>query len=254
MGYDVNTEPPREWFCGHVYLKEAKRSFDAIVSSAEASFDDITSCIAARLNILRGIRVAVKLTPEDFDAEDRMWAGLDGRIGADRLARLKCAYRDDFKYTIGGTYQYGVCNFWINTVGGDSDSDVSVATPEGKALLSVVVGERLLALGQLMELVKEVFFWDCYVPGKQDDIHYYDIRDGMDDDEILNKLVEFGFAEDYEDAEVRWRDRVESDRYCLGGDVDAAFAKWNEETFWDWATDGFWEREEDDAIRISFSD
>ena len=30
MGYDTNTAPPRPWFCGHVYLKEAKRQLEEL--------------------------------------------------------------------------------------------------------------------------------------------------------------------------------------------------------------------------------
>jgi hypothetical protein len=255
MGYDINTAPPRPWFCGHVYLKEAKRLLDGL-SASHPSVHDVTACIAARINVMRGIRVAVKLIPEDYAANDIIWTDLDTRIGPERYEALRRVYQSPFRYDISGTGQYGVPNFDIvdRQVPRDQRKLISTTTNDANSLLAFVVQERIQSVRSLLSIAIDIFFWDSYVPEKQYDIHYYDIRENLDRSELLEKIVEFGFAEDEEDAEAQWGEAIDDDSYTLGEELDAAFRRWNEETFYEIVNDDFWGWTEDQAIYHHFSD
>lgn len=253
MGYDTNIAPPRPWFCGRVYLKEAKTLIDSIPSKGR-TVRDVATCLAARLNIMRGIRVALQLASEDYSAKDVLWAGLEERIEPDRAQSLKCAYRPNFRYHIGGTGQYGVPNFQIVDNQHSEHESVSATSSEAADLISALVDERIAAANRLMAQAIEIFSWDVFVPEKQDDIHYYDIREGMDDENILEAIVDFGFAATIEDARNRWGDRIAADNLDLGEEVDLAFRKWNEESWVDMVNDDFWGWEENLSIYHSFSD
>ena len=255
MGYDINTAPTRPWFCGHVYLKEAKRCLEEL-SAVKPSVHQVTVCMAARLNIMRGIRVAMKLLPEDYGAEDIIWTGLDACIGPDRYETLRRIYESPFRYGISGTGQYGVPNFDVvdREVPRDKRKRLSTTSNAANPLLVLLVQERIQSVQALLKIAIDIFFWDSYVPEKQSDIHYYDIRENLDKSEILEKIVEFGFAEDEEDAEAQWGEAIENDSYSLGEELDTAFRRWNEETFYEIVNDDFWGWTEDQAIYHHFSD
>ena len=254
MGYDTNIAPPRPWFCGHPYLKEAARLIDS-VSTDNPSVRTLAVVIAARLNIMRGIRVAVKLKPEDYKAKDILLKGLKKRIGAERFNQLKSHLHSDFQYSIGGTGQYGVANYDIRD-NNNPELSFSLLHPEGQALLPYLIAERLEAVNCLMRDAIDILYWHAYVPEKQYDIHYYDIRDGMGTDEILEMIVEFGFAENETEARSRWGEAVENDERNIdnGGEIDQAFHSWAEERYGEIVNEDFWNWEESEAIYHGFGD
>ena len=255
MGYDTNIAPPRPWFCGHPYLKEATRLINSVSADNPSIRRDLTTIIAARLNIMRGIRVAVKLVPEDYAAKDILLEGLEEHVGAERFNRLKAHLHGEFRYSIGGTGQYGVSNYTINDKN-NPDSSFSALDLEGQALLPKLIEERLEAVNCLMRDAIDIFYWDAYVPEKQYDIHYYDIRDGMGTDEILEMIVEFGFAENEAEARSRWGEAAENDECNIdnGGEIDQAFHSWAEERYGEIVNEDFWNWEESEAIYHGFGD
>lgn len=254
MGYETNVAPPRPWFCGHVYLKHAKELMEGIPNDSE-KIQDLTKIVAARLNIMRGIRVALRLPPEDYRANDAFLEGLDGRVAIERLEELKGFLLCDFRYSIDGTGQYGVPNYSIRDKK-YPEARFSVLAEEGKKLLGQLTSERIKALNGLMAVAMEIFFWDVYVPEKQDDIHYYDLREYMSESEIVEKIVEFGLANDEEEVWSRWGKSIANGGFNIdnGGEVDQAFHAYNEETFHCIVNDDFWGWDETEAIYHGFGD
>lgn len=81
-------------FCGPPDLKGATRLINS-VSAGNPSIRDFIAIIAARLNIMRGIRVAVKLVPEDYAAKDIL---LDGTHTESYPIPATRAQAEQFRY------------------------------------------------------------------------------------------------------------------------------------------------------------
>jgi hypothetical protein len=250
VGYDVNMAPPRSWYCGEVFIDKAKAILQTI-SVENCEVNDVAKCIEARINIMRGMRVALGLLAEDNSSGSSLLEGLCGEMRAEHYTEIELLWKWNYRYSISGTGQYGVKNYIIHDKS-NKEQKYSALDEESKPILDGLVKERISVINKMLKLSKEIFFWDVYVPAKHYDIHYYPIQEDMDAEQIYEYIVEFGFANDVEHAEDLYGETVRSNVFDLPCEINERFDRLNEESFKEIVFDQM--LTESDAIFHGFSD
>ncbi len=251
MGYSTNTNPPKRWFAGRVYMLEAQNCLKRRKGDEPLTINHIIDLIECKINIVRAIRAAVGLEPESDKLKKDQIEDFRTKVSEAGFKKLSVIFFTNFENSVGGSGQYGVPNFSIkNSKTGETASATDSKSELYQKLLKLAYEERRAHIKELSGHIRDLFFDEVYVPGKKHDMFYYHPAESMTQEEFNQYVVRHGFAATEKEAEEKFPDMYDSKdvelQQCFRNDTINDYRISHHAEFWDY--------NERDSIRHGFSD
>ena len=251
MGYSTNTNPPKRWFAGRVYMVEAQNCLKRRKADEPITINHIIDLIECKLNMVRAIRAAVGMDPESDKPRNAQLEDFKTKVSEAGFKKLSVIFVTNFQTSVGGTGQYGVPNFSIK----NSKTGVSASATDAKSelypkLLKLAYEERKAHIKELDKQIQDFFFDEVFVPGKKHDMFYYHPSENMSQEQFNRYVVSHGLASTEEEAEEKFpvmNDPKDVElQQCFRNDIINDYRISHHAEFWAY--------NEYDSIRHGFSD
>jgi hypothetical protein len=247
MGYVHNFYPSKRWFCGREFLIKSKLVLEKlkVLDVQFIDLDILSELILARINVLRGIRSALLLPPDD-DSKNYVELLDELKVKMKNLElflKLKSLFNKDFNVKFYGYVSYGVLNYEFISKEGQKVSlcmDVNDKIPNNaKELVEKAFLERIRNLEDLLNIAYEIFFEEVYLIDRRESFYEYSFDDLYELSDLASILVNYGLYKTEEEVIKKFEGKEETlcDMYSniLEKDYLEQMKYYHEDVFWEWS-------------------
>jgi len=235
--------PSERWFMGRIFLEKSKAVLSKYKEKEDFDKNNLISIkilsevALSRINVIRGIRVSLNLTPWNLEK-------------ADILANIEELREKINDKLFNKLYETCKINFEVKYLGLNKDKtnyvfefnnkkiEYDLESEECVQILNKAITERLKNLERLIEIAKDIFF-EVYVEDRARELVAYLISTEYEtieefyEDLIINECVDL--IEEIIIKNKSFPDEIDLNyREILSGESLEFFRQWHHHYFWEW--------------------